>query len=842
MDCGASPVNDDLRDASGGLGRRFGDLLRQHRQAAEMTQEGLAEAAGLSVDAIAALERGRRRAPRAITVRLLADALKLSDADRAALVEAARHRSDLPVRQVSRLPEQVDELVGRGVERVEVTDLFVHHATRLVTLTGPGGVGKTRLATAVAHSFVERHHKPACWLPLASVGDDAAVLRTALAGLGIQHRVDHPLDAIVDAVGDRELLLVLDNCEHVLDECATLVSTLLEQCHAAKILVTSRELLRIPGEKVYDVPPLSLPDIDCPVHELERSPAVRLFISRMVMLGRDRGHPSAELPALAEICRRLEGIPLAIELAAARTTVLSATQIATALDESFGVLGAGARTAAPRHRTLRAAIDWSHDLLTEAERHLFAQVSVFAGGWNLAAATALHPMLPEYRVLELTGQLADKSLIRARTRARQMRFDMLEVIREYAHDRLHHSGGLGPTQRRHAVYYADLVARAEPELSRATQTRWLDTLDVELDNIAAAMSWTLIARETPLAMRLAASVWKFCALRGHYSHGREWLEATLTLPGASEDERYTNVCLGAGTLAFLCCEYAVADRHVGASLDAARAMGDRTGMAAALQRRGAIARELGDYAESIRLHQESIGLWRAAGDEVGEAWAHNYLGFVAWLSTDFPEAQRQCLDALHRFRDIGDREGIAWSLISLGAVARYQGEHGTAEALLSESLDMSKEIGFREGVAWSLNHLGALLRLRGQPARARELLSDSFFEHRELGDRWRAASLLEELAATSGLAGQPGNALFLLGAAAKLREDIGAPVPECERPDRATTLRVARGMLSQPAADAAWAAGRDTPWRGAIATPPAVPRPRAAPQDHDRTPGTRERA
>ncbi|WP_433168319.1 ATP-binding protein [Kribbella sp. CA-247076] len=813
------PSDGSRRGSDDTQGAGFGGLLRRHRREAGLSQEGLAELAGLSVDAIAALERGRRRAPRAHTLRLLADALRLGTTDRAQLTAAARRDTESPQPQLRRPPAPPNELIGRTTELTATKRLLGQRLTRLLTLTGPGGVGKTRLTVALAAELEDSFQDGVCWVPLASLTDPAGVVPAVAAATGL-HPMDNArlVEAIAEQIGRRTMLLVFDNCSHVVATVGQICAALLEYCPNLSILASSRELLRVPGESVYVVPALALPHDE---DNLEASAAVRLFVDRATARGYD---VDGQLDQVARVVRRLEGMPLAIELAAARTNVMTIEELASELETSFGILAGGSRTASPRQQSMYGAIEWSHDLLTPAERDVFAQLSVFVGGWTLSAAATVMSGQPSpgplerAEALDLTGRLVDKSLIRVIQRSGVARYYMLAVIREFAADRLTAAGMAEEAARRHAHFYIGLAEEAEGQLRGVNQAQWIERLDAELDNLRAAMAWSLRTRSVDEALRLAGGLWLFCYLRGHYAEGSQWLERALALAEtvpAADVERLAAACakanLGAGMLAFLQCEYDAATARLQTALTQYKELGDTAGTALVLQRLGGVARERGDYAAAEDLHCESYDLYENLGDRSGMAWAHNHLGFVAWLRGDLDVGARRCRRALDSFRVLGDGEGNAWSLISLGTIAQYRGELVEAEDLLQESLALSQRLGYREGVAWSLNQLGIVERRRGLTERAVHLLDESLAEHRDLGDRWRSASVLEELATVAQQRGRAEYAAFLLGAADGVREVIRAPVPEIEKADHLATRTAVEQALDRRAFRTAWSAGRAAP-------------------------------
>ena len=811
------PSDGSRRGSDDALGTGFGDLLRRHRREAGLSQERLAELAGLSVDAIAALERGRRRAPRPHTLRQLSDALRLSAADRAQLTAAARQHRDTTRTAMRPVPVPANDLIGRTTQLAEARRLLEERVTRMLTLSGPGGVGKTELALRVAHGVADRFEDGVCWVPLASIGDPAAVAPAVATAVGL-----HPLDGarlveeIAELVGRRHVLLVLDNCEHVVADAALVCTALLEHCPNLSVLASSRELLRVPGESVYVVPPLLVPILNGSDEDLERSPAVRLFVERATARGQELG---ARIEQVARVVRRLEGMPLAIELAAARTNVLTVEELATELETSFGILAGGSSTGRPRQQSLYGAIEWSHDLLKPAEGELFALMSVFVGGWTLNAATAVLAgrttpgPLERAGALDLTSRLVDKSLVRVSRDRGVARYDMLAVIREFAAGKLATTGREEEAAERHAAFYIALAEEAETHLRGANQGDWLDRLDGELDNIRAAMSWSLRTGAADQAVQLAGGLWLFCYLRGHYAEGGDWLERALALADhdSAPASYLAKALLGAGMLAFLQCEYDVATTRLESALAQYKELDDTAGTALVMQRLGGVARERGDYVAAEDLHCESYDLFESLGDRSGMAWAHNHLGFVAWLRGDLEIGARRCRRARDSFRGLGDGEGLAWSLISLGTIAQYSGDLTEAEDLLQESLALSQRLGYREGVAWSLNQLGIVERRRGLTDRAVHLLDESLAEHRDLGDRWRSASVLEELATVAQQRDRTEYAAFLLGAADGIREVIGAPVPEIEKADHLATRQALEQALDRRAFRAAWSAGRAAP-------------------------------
>ncbi len=716
------------------------------------------------------------------------------------------------------LPVRLNPFVGRERELREVVDAL--GSCRLLTLTGPGGMGKTRLALAAADLAGLAFEGGVCWVELASVADPAQVPAAVAQRLGITESQDADVAAMIAGqVGDQPTLVVIDNCEHQTAAVAGLACQLLGACRALTILATSREVLGVEGEHNWPVPPLSLPRPKAApsVALLSSFDAVKLFEQRARLVRPVFKIADDNAAAVAEVCRRLDGLPLAIELAAARMRVLSAGQLADRLDNVFTALGAGARTAPPRHQTLRATLDWSHDLLDEPERAVFRRLGAFPAGFTLAAAEQVAGWgeIAPGDLLELLSRLADKSLIRVDLAGTDARYRLLETMREYAHERLVQAGEHDQAALAHLSYMIDLVERLEPRIDRCEPCagpedfeQALDALDAELPSLRAAFEYASSRGDGVAALRVAAPLGRFAYLRGHYQVIRAWLDdavnvGTDTMP---RPELRAKALLGSGRLALLQCDYVPAVRRLEAALRLYTELDEPAGISAALQVLGSVAREQGRYARSMELNMRSLAVAQAIDDRWAIASARNYLGFAAWLQADFARAEQEAQAALAIFRALGDAEGIVWSLISLGTVARYRDAGDLAAALLEESLARSERIGFCEGIAWSVEQLGLLAFERGEPDAGR-LLRESLALHRELRDRWRACSLAEDLAALTLAQGNAAAAVSLLAAAEHARKVIDTVVAPCEAPMHAATAAGARAALGDEAYRSAWQQG-----------------------------------
>ncbi|HEX7152091.1 MAG TPA: protein kinase [Thermoanaerobaculia bacterium] len=667
------------------------------------------------------------------------------------------------------LPSNLTPLVGRDLERREVGELLLRDDVRTVTLTGPGGTGKTRLSLAVGHDLVREFEDGVQIVSLATIRDPELVVSAIAATFGVGEGSASLLDVVKKTLREKTLLLVLDNFEQVTDAAPT-IAELLGAAPKVKVLATSRAPLRIAGEHEYAVPPLTVPPLDLPLsHEaLGNYASVALFVERASAIKSDFTITAENAAAIAELCVRLEGLPLAIELAAARIKLLPPQAMLARVGNRLNLLAGGRRDLPVRQQTMRAAISWGYNLLDTAEKQLFTTLSVFRGGFTIAAAEAL----AGEDVLEGLMSLVDKSFMRrdAASTDDAPRFRLLEVIREYGLECLVEDGRDAEVRRAHAQLMVRMANEAADDPSRLAE---------DDDNFRAALEWATTSGEREMALQLAGSLWWFWYVHGHYSEGRRWLDAALAIAGEQPSPSRAKVLTGAGALALLQCDYERAITLLDESIDEARRANDRRQLAQSLQFRGSIARERGEYEHAIDLHSMSMAIWRELGDKANVGRSMNYVAFASWLNRDFTRTVELCRDTLPLFREQQDTEGVVWSLLNLAAAAHYSGDDDRAEQRLEESLSWSRTGSFKEGIAWSLNLLGCVLRARGDVPRARMLLRDSLQLNWELGDRWRSASVLALLAA---LTTDTETSARLFGAAAALRRRLGTPVPPVERP------------------------------------------------------------
>jgi predicted ATPase/class 3 adenylate cyclase len=690
---------------------------------------------------------------------------------------AADLRADFPSLKsleafANNLPRQLTTFIGRRREIAEVKRLF--SATRLVTLTGTGGAGKTRLALQVAAEVAAEYADGAWFVELAALFDPMLVPQAVASSLGVREIPGRPLLAgLLEELQSKELLLVLDNCEHLVEACAHLAVAMLQACPGLRVLATSREALSAPGETVWRVPSLSLPDLSqVPVaEELILYEAVQLFVERATAI-RPSFVPTPEnARAVSDLCRRLDGIPLAIELAAARVSVMSVAQIAKRLDDRFRLLTGRSRTVLPRHQTLKAAVDWSYHLLSEEEKAVWRRLSVFAGGWTLEAGEVIAEggEVGAGDVLDLLTQLVSKSLVLMDEQCGRARYRFLETLAQYGRDRLLESGEADAVRDRHLAWFLRLAEQAEPELVGAQQAAWLALLEAEHDNLRAAMEWSLNGGEPEAGLRLASAVWRFWFIHGYLSEGRRWLEMLLKRNDGASTAVRANALLAAGNLAVF-----------GQS----------------------------DFAAGRSYYEESLVLWREAGDDRGVARLLNGLGMLAAGQGDHAAARTLYAEALCIRRRLGDEWGVANSLHNLGRVVFRQGDYATANTMLKESLSIWRELGDKQNIAMALVNMGFIACSQDDYPSAKAYVAESLAIRQELGDKRGIAYALEGFAWLAAAQGHGARAARLFGAADALRDALGAPLPPADRPNYDRLIGAARSAIGEDQFSAAWSEGR----------------------------------
>ena len=673
------------------------------------------------------------------------------------------------------LPLELSSFVGREKELAEVTRLL--EDTRLLTLTGPGGCGKTRLALAAADEQLEGFEAGVWLVELAPLADPSLVPQAVASVLGTREQPGCSLtETLSDHLRTRKLLLVLDNCEHLIEACAKVVETLLRWCPELRVLATSREALDIAGEVAWPVPSLSLPDLRRlpDIESLLQYESARLFMERTVAVKPTFALTQQNAASVAQVCYRLDGIPLALELAAARTKILSVEEIADRLDNCFGLLAAGGRTAMPHQRTLHATMNWSHELLGREERTLFRCLSVFAGGFSLEAAEFVCAAedFERDQVLELLSHLVDKSLVTVREESGETRYRLLEMVRQYGREKLIGAEEETEVGRRHAGFYVELAEEAEPELKGERQVAWLGRLEQEHDNLRAAMAWLLGRGDSKEAARLGWALWLFWGIRAHFAEGRRSMEQALSAEGSA------------------------------AVPVSARAK--------ALYVEGMMANYQGDHGSAESLVEESLGLFRDLNDKLGSAYALSNAGFAALGQGQPQRAITVTEEAVDLFLEEGEKWGAAIEFGFLAVAWRNLGDHGRAKGLAERGLELSREVGERQAISAALFTLATLAQADRDHERARNLFEEGLSVSVELGNETDVARYLEGLAAVAASEGRIVCAARLWGAEEALLEKIEVGV-HTYVPDRTlyqSQIVAARLQLDATAWAAAWAEGR----------------------------------
>ena len=708
------------------------------------------------------------------------------------------------------LPAPRTSFVGRERELLEVKRELA--MTRLLTLTGTGGSGKTRLALEVARSLVGAYPDGVWLVELAPISEGALVPQATARALGVKEQPEEPLtETLAGVLRNRRALLVLDNCEHLVEALARLVDVLLDSCPLLGVLATSREPLGIPGEAQRLVSHLSVPDArqQPMAEELERYESVRLFAERARYRNASFALTPQNAQAVARICERLDGIPLALELAAARVG-LSEEQIASRLGDSLGLLTTGSRIAPPRQRSLRGALDWSYDLLGEPERALFGKLSVFAGGWTLEAAEAVGSGEgnEEGEILDLLLGLVDKSLVAAETTGKGgERYRMLEPVRQYARERLEERGEVGAIRRTHAGFFLALAEEADTNLRGPEQGVWLERLETEHDNMRAALAWSLKIGEAQLGLRLAGALAWFWDVRGHYTDGLGWLEGLLGKASAAPTAARAKALVGARRLMALYGDYERAGITTGEGLRLYQEIGDRKGIARSRADLGWITLAQGDL-ERTKMLTEGLPRNQESEDTDVRSRGFGTLGWLAWDRGDLERGQNLLEEGLEISRKSKDVRGIVYGLTNVGYAAMLRGDYERAKALTEEGLTLSRELGGQPGVVYLLCNLGTIAQEQGDRERAAVLFEESVKRNRKWGHKAILAELMEGIAVEAGAYGVAVRAARLYGAAEALREAIGVPLPESDRPRYGRHTAAACSLVDKETWREAWAEGK----------------------------------
>jgi predicted ATPase len=677
------------------------------------------------------------------------------------------------------LPTPPSHLIGRANEVETLRDVLREPSISLVTLTGPGGTGKTRLALEVARRAAPDFAAGVCFVSLAAIRDYRLVLPAIMRALGFDEGVGRPVDQVLQAaLRDTELLLLLDNLEQVID-AAPAIAELLAACSRLTILATSREPLRLQAERLYPTQPLTVPNLRAlpPPERLLRVEAIALFVERAQAVRPDFALTRENAPAIAELCTRLDGLPLAIELAAARVRGLPTETLLAWMGRRLALLTEGPRDLPVRLQTMRDAIGWSYDLLTREQQARFRRLAVFAGGFTPETARMVVTLTVNDErhgadVDELTlalCSLVDKNLARRVDQGAEPRFDLLETIREFGLEQLTTSGELAQARQAHARAFRTLAERAREASTGPEQVTWFDRLERELDNLRAALDWAAESGDAALALGLSGALWRFWMARSHLEEGHAQIERALAMPGAADH------------------------------------LNER---AEALARAGDLARRCGDLDGAQARLDQSLTLCKQIGNRRVAAWVQTELGCLALARRDYACARVSLKRGLMMAREIGDRSGVAHSQLLLARLAHHTGNNLEAARLAGGSLDIYRAVQDRIAMNWALHSLVHYEIDLGDLPRARATLEEGLALARESGYRWGTIALLEAAAALSAAEGRPVCALRLAGAAHALREPIGAPLPADWQGDLERQLRPARERLGESRSMAVWNSGR----------------------------------
>jgi len=678
------------------------------------------------------------------------------------------------------LPPPLTSFVGRQQELRELETLL--GSTRLLTLTGIGGCGKTRLALELGYRLTDRFAGGVWLVELAALNDSSLLAHAVARTLGLKEQAGVDLVAtLIAAVGGHEKLLIVDNCEHLVASTASLIHQLLLGCPNLRVLATSRETLRVAGEYVWPVPTLSLPPIRIAVSArvLPRYEAVRLFVTRAKAASPGFSLSEQNATAVRTVCEMLDGIPLALELAAARVGVLAVEQISGRLHQRFRLLTGGSRTASPRQQTLQALMDWSYDLLTAEEQLLFSRLAVFAGGCELTAVEVVcsDEQLTADRCLEVLAALVNKSLLLTRGQPGAMRYLMLETLREYATTKLSGSGEATNVQQRHAAYYLQMAETAEPELRGSEQAMWLTQLEAEHDNMRAALGWSINKGQSEIARGLSGALAAFWVGHGHFTEGREWLRLSLALSGDDNLAAKAKMLHGAANLALYQGDYNTARQLYEQVVVLQQQLHNQKGAASALNNLGIIAEYQGDYLTARNLYENSLSIQRELGEKWNIAASLNNLAIVVNILGDADTSSKLVAESLALRQELGDKRGVAQCLGMQADAAIKSRSYEAAQLALTEAVAIARALEDRWLMANLLGSSADVAIALTNYHTATNFVREAIKLINELQDRLGLATMLYRLARILVSQGQPTAAAILHGAEEALRKTIGSTLP-----------------------------------------------------------------
>jgi predicted ATPase len=750
-----------------------------------------------------------------------------STQDLARDLAAMRDRlADVPGRppdpRPNNLPVQRTAFIGRDHEEAELRQLVSRENVRLVTLTGPGGIGKTRLALKVANDIADRFPGGVCFVSLSGIDDGHLIASLVAQSLGVSETgTRSPQESLKEYVGrlDHPVLLLLDNFEHLIS-AAPFVAELLSAGPRLKVIVTSQSRLHVYGEYEFPVSPLALPDLKTipPVESLSRLPAVALFVERAQAIKHGFALTKENAATVATICARLDGLPLAIELAAARIKLLSPATMLARLESSLDLLTGGARDLPSRQQTLRSTVDWSYGLLTPAEQTLFRRLSVFAGGCTLEAVEAVCDTKGDLGldIFDAMASIVDKSLAQhVEQLDTEARFFMLSTIRQYALECLAESNDDASTRRAHAAYYLVLAEEGAEEM--LARPEWLDRFEIEHDNFRTALDYLVKIGDADWGLRLGAALFRFWETREHLAEGRVAITKLLALEGTrARPKLRARLLFAAAVLAGEQGDYVEAQKLFEESLNTCVTLNDNRGIAVALNALAVIARDRGDLNTASSLFDRCAAIWKDVGDSADIARSLSNLASVMKMQGQYSRATALYDECLTIFREIRDDAGVAWTLSYLGDVARAKADFASARSCCEQSLVVFRRLGENWGIASVLSDLASLNCDQGNDTEARRLYSESIKIFKDLGHKRGIARALESLAISAAARSHAGQSLHVAAAAAALRQQLGAPLTPAEQPRLEKALQFARRALGDAAGLAAWMEGWGMPVEQAI--------------------------
>jgi predicted ATPase/DNA-binding XRE family transcriptional regulator len=843
----------------------FGTWLRQHRRALDLTQQAFADQVGCARITLSRIEADTLR-PSQQLASIILEKVGIPQMEREQWVRFARGLSGLPskdvqsstsVRPQTNLPASLTSFIGREKEQAEIIKLITKH--RLITLTGSGGVGKTRLSLKIGEQVLE-DYRDGVWLgELAPLSDPMLLPQNVAAAFGITVQSNtSPLELLINFLQTKTLLLLLDNCEHLMDACAQLTDTLLKNCPQLKILATSREALGILGEVTYRVPSLRLPAIQQLLEKFRDYESVRLFEERAQLAQTEFALTRENAPSVAQICSRLDGIPLAIELAAARVNMFSTEQIAARLKESFNLLTGGSRIVLPRHQTIRASIDWSWNLLTDSERILLRRLSVFAGGWTLESAESVCSgnSIESHQVLELMTQLVAKSLMMVNQAAgRDTRYHFHEIIRQYAHEKLSDADEEENARSRHLRYFLQFTEQAEATLRGPTQIEWYARLNAERNNLRTALAWAVKINDVEAGLYLSGrlgNLWEQIDLQ----EGIRWLtEFTQNPKSHIYPLARAKALLTQGWFLIWLLKYSEAQVVAQECLEIYRAQKDRHGEIDALVLLARSMFQLTELEQSLEVALQALALSRSLGDKYREARSLMRVGECRWHLTTYRDftyieqaihlnrklknwsglagcmvdagrwvlldgnlqvAEKYAEESISLFRQLENKRGLSMALEIYGRIALARGDSEKAHTFLRESVEIREEIGERMGYLWSRSALGYCTLWQGDIAAARHIFSETaqeFFKEKvEIGVVFN----LEGIAGLYIAEEKPASAARLIGWADATRERIKDTRPRLEQPDVDKIIAACLAKMGEVAFSEAYEEGRQMSLEDAV--------------------------